>query len=239
MSKKKHSNQKSSAPKGARKARTYSGSKGPTMSKQDRARALRPRSKRPDGVCPVCRCPEWIKRRVSLRALLQLELPFSGWPGPVPEWARWEEVRTVVGFIPNVNPLAPRLVGSISNVTSWSLRLPGPQVEGDREFACSHCLADAHHLRGPVMWNELLDLRESVIVEGWTYEEFCRKELELFERYLSAWDLALSDAMVELCRTANFRTESTHSHRSLRNGLLIRRLEIKQFLEHGIHDMGR
>lgn len=98
-------------------------------------------------------------------------------------------------------------------------------------WECAHCEADRKFLEGPTMWGALLELRESVLVDDLTYEEFCTKELELFERYMSAEDIEFSDRMVELSRAATFEVSYDGQPRSLRTGLLIRRFQIKQWLQ--------
>jgi len=110
--------------------------------------------------------------------------------------------------------------------------LPGPQeqVLPKETWVSGHCEADQQFLQGPAMWGELLELRESVVVDNLSYEDFCKTELELFERYMTPEDIALSDQMASLASFASFTVEYDGQPRSLRTGLLIRRFQILQIL---------
>jgi len=110
--------------------------------------------------------------------------------------------------------------------------LMDPFLEPTHHWVCVHCEADGAMLAGPVMWNELVELRDSVAVEGITYEEFCEKELQLFDRYLSAEDIHFSDQMVALADRATFTVKYAGQSRSLRTGLLIRRFQIMMMRKH-------
>ena len=118
-----------------------------------------------------------------------------------------------------------QLLGHVSEAyfSNWE---PKPT----HEWACAHCSADTTFLQGPVMWGELLDLRESVVVDSLSYRDFCEKELELFERYMSPEDIAFSNQMVGLAEAATFTVKYENQPRSLRTGLLVRRFQILQIL---------
>jgi len=120
-----------------------------------------------------------------------------------------------------------RLLGIVYDPT-----FPNVKPKPTHEWVCAHCSADTTFLQGPVMWDELLDLRESVVVDNLSYEDFCKQELRLFERYMTPEDIEFSDEMANLAADASFTVEYDGQHRSLRTGLIIRRFQILQIL-HG------
>ena len=118
-----------------------------------------------------------------------------------------------------------QLLGIVSEAyfSNWE---PKPTYE----WVCAHCVADQQFLQGPVMWSELLDLRESVVVDNLSYQDFCEQELRLFERYMTPEDITFSDHMETLAAAASFTVEYKGQPRSLRTGLLVRRFQILQEL---------